>query len=100
MDTLAACLITGVAAILASSGFWTFIVKKSSKHSAETKMILGLGHDRIISLGVTYIDRGWVTEDELENLVDYLYEPYAQLGGNGSAKTIVEKVKTLEIRKP
>lgn len=91
-------IIVAVASILASSGFWAFFVKKTERHSAESKMLMGLAHDRIIYLGMKYIQRGWVTHDELENLVDYLYTPYEELGGNGSAKQVVLRVKQLEIR--
>ena len=57
----------------------------------------GLAHDRIVSLGMVYIERGWITKDEYENLRDYLYEPYKALGGNGSAKRVMEGVNRLKI---
>lgn len=50
-------------------------------------------------LGMNYIQRGWITDDEYENLYDYLYVPYEQIGGNGSAKRVMEEVKKLEIRR-
>ena len=62
-------------------------------------MLIGLGHDRIVWLGMKYIERGWITNDEYENLNDYLWRPYEQLGGNGSAKRIMDAVNKLEIRK-
>ena len=37
-------------------------------------------------------------QDEYENLVDYLYKPYEEMGGNGSAKRIVDEIKKLPIR--
>ena len=40
----------------------------------------------------------YITPDEYENFVDYLYVPYEALHGNGSAKRIVEEVKRLPIR--
>lgn len=46
-----------------------------------------------IIFGIVYI-----TPDEYENFVDYLYVPYEALHGNGSAKRIVEEVKRLPIR--
>lgn len=98
MDTWLIAVITAAASILASSGFWAFMSKKSSKDDAETKLLLGLAHSRIMALGTEYIHRGWITPDELENLVDYLYTPYAESGGNGSAKQVVERVKKLEIK--
>lgn len=61
-------------------------------------MLLGLGHDRIMFLGLKYLDRGWITQDEYENLNDYLYAPYKKLGGNGSAQKIMAEVEKLPIR--
>ena len=91
-------LITAIFSVLASSGFWAFIMKKSDKKDSETRMLIGLGHDRIIELGLKYIQRGWITEEEYENLNDYLYKPYEELGGNGSAKRIMKEVNKLPIR--
>lgn len=42
-----------------------------------------------------YINRGYITPDEYENLYDYLYKPYEKLGGNGSAKRLMNKVEKL-----
>ena len=53
-------------------------------------MLIGLAHDRIIYLGMSYIERGWITQDEYENLHDYLYKPYEEMGGNGSAKKVMQ----------
>ena len=90
-------LVTIVCAVLASSGFWAWLQKKDDKQSFQNQMLIGLAHDRIISLGMKYIERGWITEDEYENLRDYLYEPYKALGGNGSAKRVMEGVNKLKI---
>lgn len=49
-------------------------------------------------LGMRYIDRGWITQDEYENLNTYLYEPYMKLGGNGSALRVMQEVNKLPIR--
>ena len=61
-------------------------------------MLIGLGHDRIMYLGMRYIERGWITQDEYENLNTYLYEPYKKLGGNGSALRVMQEVNKLPIR--
>ena len=61
-------------------------------------MLIGLGHDRIVSLGTAYIERGWITSDEYENLHDYLYDPYRSLGGNGTAERIMKEVGKLELK--
>lgn len=83
--------------ILASTGLWAFIKSRLDKKDAKAKMLKGLGHDRIMELGKKYIKRGYITSDEYENFVDYLYAPYEALHGNGSAKRIVEEVKRLPI---
>lgn len=90
-------LITVICAMIASSGMWTFLDHRAGKKDAMSKMLVGLGHDRIVDLGKKYIERGSITHDEYENLVVYLYEPYEALGGNGSAKRIMDEVKRLPI---
>lgn len=88
-----------ITAMLASSGMWAFLSKKLDKNDARTKMLIGLAHDRIIFLGMSYIDRGYITQDEYENLDTYLYGPYEKLGGNGSAKHVMSEVNKLPIKK-
>lgn len=85
--------------ILASSGMWAFLSKKLDKKDIKVEMLIGLAHDRIMSLGMSYIERGYITQDEYENLYDYLYKPYEKLGGNGSAKHVMAEVEKLPIRK-
>ena len=89
--------ITIVASVLASSGFWAYVQKLNDKKDSKTQMLMGLGHDRIIYLGTKYIERGYITHEEYENLYDYLYKPYEAMGGNGSAKLVMENVKKLRI---
>lgn len=84
--------------IIGSSGIWAIVLRIMDKKDLKSQMLIGLGHDRIIELGMHYIKRGWITEDEYENLHDYLYIPYSKMGGNGSAERIMEEVKKLEIR--
>ena len=86
-------------ALVSSTGLWSYIANYRNKHDAKTRLLIGLAHDRIIYLGTRYIDRGYITPDEYENLHDYLYAPYAENGGNGSAKRVIEQVKALPIKK-
>lgn len=90
-----------VLAIFASSGFWAFLIavvnKILDKRSAKNKMILGLGHDRIIALSEKYIAQGWIGSDDFENLHDYLYLPYIKMGGNGTAEKLMHEVEKLPI---
>ena len=91
-------VITIICSVLASSGFWAYIMKRSENKDVKTEMLIGLGHDRIIFLGMTYIERGYITADEYENLYEYLYKPYRKMGGNGSAERIMNEVQKLHIR--
>ena len=92
-------IITITCSVIASSGFWAYLQKKLERKDVKTEMLIGLGHDRIIYLGLYYIERGWITQDEYENLNDYLYKPYAKMGANGSAKRVMQEVDKLPIRK-
>lgn len=88
-----------VVAALTSGGLWALVAKRADKNDAERKMLVGLAHDRIVHLGMVYVQRGHITQDEYENLNDYLYAPYEKMGGNGSAKRVMEEVRRLPIRK-
>ena len=92
-------IITIVCSVIASSGFWAYITKYMDRKDIKTEMLIGLGHDRIIYLGLCYIEQGWISQDEYENLNDYLYKPYAKMGANGSAKRVMQEVDRLPIRK-
>lgn len=87
--------VTIICAVFASSGFWAVLEKIRERKDAKTQMILGLGHDRIIQLCKYHIEQGYITPDDFENLYDYLYLPYEAMGGNGSAKRLMEEVKKL-----
>ncbi|MDR2024516.1 MAG: hypothetical protein LBQ71_15005 [Hungatella sp.] len=92
-------LLTVFSSVIASSGLWTYLMKKADRKDVKTEMLIGLAHDRILYLGMCYIERGYITHDEYENLKVYLYEPYEKIGGNGSAKRIMTEVDKLPIRK-
>lgn len=103
-------VVTILCALLASTGFWSFITHKANQkeeertrierqaqleREAQRKLLVGLAHDRIIWLGMKYIDRGYITQDEYENLRVYLFEPYQAYGGNGSAAKVMMDVDKL-----
>ena len=103
MVTPVGMIVSIVIAVFASTGFWAFITermnRKDTKQSAEGKMLKGLGHDRICYLAKEYIDRGFITSEEYENLYEYLYKPYMELGGNGTAEKLVSEVNQLPTHK-
>lgn len=88
-------IITILCTLLASTGFWALITKFLDKKSAKTKMLLGLGHDRIMYLGMKYVENGQISRSEYENLNKYLYEPYKEMGGNGTAERLMREVNKL-----
>ena len=92
-------LITVFSAVLASSGLWAYMMKRLEKKDVKSEMLVGLAHDRIMYLGMSYIERGYITYDEYENLHKYLYMPYEKMGGNGSAKHVMSEVDKLPIHK-
>jgi hypothetical protein len=93
MDPVVQIFVTIAGAFLASTGFWAYMMKRMDKKDLKTEMLIGLGHDRIISLCSFYLDRGdWITRDEYENL-EYLYKPYEKMGGNGTTKRFMDEVK-------
>lgn len=103
MGNTAEFIIAIAGIIFASTGFWTFLLNiiqnKSRKQDALIKLMLGIGHEKIIELGLRYIERGYVTKDEYEDLVHYLYDPYIDLGGDGTVEKIMLEVKQLPIHK-
>ena len=99
MDIWVQIAVPLVAAVLTSSGLWAVVARRADKGDAQRKMLVGLAHDRIVHLGMVYVDRGYVTQDEYENLNDYLYQPYEKMGGNGSAKRVMEEVRRLPMHK-
>lgn len=92
-----------VVAFLGSSGVWTLIstiyLKRHEKKSLTNKMLLGLAHDRLMYLCMKYIEQNYITNEEYENLYNYLYLPYVEMGGNGVVQRLMDEVKKLPIKK-
>ena len=97
-DDLILIITTIISAVFGASGFWAFIQRKSEKNDADVQLLRGMAHDLIISHGMQYIDRGWISQDEYADFVKYLYEPYEKTGGNGLARRVFNEVSGLPIR--
>lgn len=91
-------LVTVFVTVLASNGFWAVLQKKFDRNSTEKKLLVGLAHDRIVYVGEGFIARGWITYDEYEDFMKYLYIPYTEYGGNGLAERISDEVKKLPLK--
>ena len=57
-------------------------------------------YGRTIHLCEKYIEQGWVSTDDYENLERYLYKPYKAMGGNGTAEKLMDQVKKLPPKEP
>ena len=86
---------TVITALAGAGGFWAWLEKRSTRKSATTQLLLGLAHDRIIHLGMSYTARGSITKDEYEDLLKYMWLPYSAFGGNGLAEKVMADVKLL-----
>lgn len=105
-------VVSVLTAILASGGLWSYLSKKQdikyaqmekkrvqeeeerSKNGVMTKLLIGIAHDRLLYLTNKYLETGWISSEDYENLM-YIYEPYIKGGGNGTVKRNMEKVEKL-----
>lgn len=92
--------ITVLVSVLASSGFWAYIQSRREKKDAKTLMILGIGYQQIRTIGKEYLERGWITFDEYNEFINYLYEPYKALNGDGAADRIKNELSKLPSSPP
>ena len=88
-----------ITAVFASSGIWSIILylmqRRDSRRSATKKALIAILHDRIYEKCEAVLLKGIITMMEFK-AVSYLYEPYAELGGNGTGRTLYEQVTKLE----
>lgn len=61
------------------------------------KSNLALSHDKLYNYCTTYLERGYVTVGELDNL-EYLFDSYKKLGGNGTGEHLYNEVKKLKVK--
>lgn len=100
-------LITALLSALSSSGVMSLIIyliqrrdkkreKEEENNSAQSRMLLGLGHDRILHLTDKFVRRGAITLKEKRNL-KFLCDPYFDLGGNGDCEIGYEACTKLPV---
>ena len=95
-------IFTIITTTLASTGFWSLILykvqKRDEKKDSLTRLILGLAYREITELCMKYIQQEYITKDEYEDLIKYLFTPYKELGGDGTAEKMIDEVKKLPIK--
>ena len=96
-DDIVQIIITIFCSVLASSGFWAWLMKRNDKDDAQVQLLQGIAHNLIIDAGMNYIQRGWISKDEYADFEKYLYEPYDKTGGNGLAHRVYTEVQKLPI---
>ncbi len=52
MEHLTTIIVAIITSTAASSGLWAFVLKKTSKRGLSELMLIGVAHDRILSLGL------------------------------------------------
>jgi hypothetical protein len=81
--------------VLGSGGLWAYLQSRDSKRSATDRLMMGIAYEHITTYGIGYINRGYITKDEYEELMKYFYKPYKELGGNGVAERVMNEVNKL-----
>ena len=84
-----------MSALLGGSGLWAFVKARTDQNQTEDKLLLKLVREHIIENGERYIERGYILAGEYSDFYEELYVPYLELGGNGLAKHIFERVEKL-----
>lgn len=81
----------------------TWLVRQVKGKKAEYNVlrngILALLHDRLYESCSFYINRGYCTVDDRENL-ECMYKPYKVLGGNGTGEHLYQSCMELPISDP
>lgn len=92
-----AMIVVAILSIGASSGFWAWMMKRTSRRDAMAELVLGLAHNEIIRAEMAFLERGWITKDEFEDFDKYLWKPYTEFGGNGLAERLYHDILKLPI---
>lgn len=86
----------GIFCTLIITGTVGVITRLFRQFQGLSKAVMAINHDRLYQACTFFILTGEITIDELKNL-EYLYEGYHALGGNGTGTELYEKCKDLPI---
>ena len=65
------------------------------RRSAERAALLGLLHEKLVAQCEVYLDKGYISEGQYRDLDEYIYQPYKNLGGNGTGEEYMKRVQAL-----
>ena len=72
-------------------------LKKQKKEQASvSEGVKALLHDRLYQACQFYIKQGWCSVSDKKN-IEYMYEPYHDLGGNGTCEELFNQVLSLPL---
>lgn len=83
-----------LSAVFGAPGLWALVKTKTDHNDNSDKLLLSVSRNQLITLGRTYIERGYITMDEYGEY-ESEYQIYTSLGGNGLARRIFEQVDDL-----
>ena len=70
---------------------------RKKEDDAIKEGVLALLHDRLYQGCKYYIHQGKIADDEMKNM-EYLYNGYHALGGNGTGTELYERIKKLPLK--
>ena len=92
-------IVTLAVAVFGSTGFWTWVQNRSKKKSAEAMLLLGIAYDKILWQCNKHIEQGYISADDYDDLNKYLFVPYHDMGGDGTAEKLMDEVRRLPTKK-
>lgn len=92
-------LITIIVAIIGSQSLVELIkwISARRKPKPADKLLVALAQDRIVDLGSSCLEHGYITRSQLTILTSII-KPYRELGGDGLADSIMDRCKHLPLR--
>ena len=86
-----------VAGLTAGFSFlWKKVKEQKDENDAVKEGVKSLLHDRLYQACTHYVAQGWIDTESLHNL-DYLYNAYHKLGGNGTGTNLYNRAKALPL---
>lgn len=95
-QTIIIAIISSGALSTLITGLFSIYKSRREKQDGVTAGVRMLLYDRVKFLGKKYLEKGMVTAEELEDLVE-MHRLYHNMGGNGFLDSIMDSVKHLQI---
>lgn len=93
IGTVAGALIATLIGII--KGLWGRQKAQAARQENVEKLCMAIAHDRLFYIYADLNQKGYATVDEIRN-VEYLYEPYHKLGGNGTGTELYERITKMQ----